>query len=306
MLTKKQKRQQMFDEVPTVQEFSTIPGIYASTPIASNPSLTTSHKLVASPETLQLRVRSAELAEPLVTVDPTFISRRASESPGLPVKVGRLSISAEFQPSVGVYILTGPSAVGKTVTTLALCAWANGAGVPASYISCFEPRSPASKERASMFRDPLLFWANAKKLVILSDERKLIVYDSATLPMKANAKNWVGQGTFAGGMQPSDRDFLDQGSTFAINNNACVILPLNATLVPYVKDLAGAVEGIILINSVGSFSIADRGPTSGREFRDIQIPNAFVQAALTELELGTLRLGSVRSRIRGYSGVNVE
>jgi hypothetical protein len=211
----------------------------------------------------------------------SFTSDAASKGGGISPPAKLMYVSDEFQPAVGVYILCAPNASGKTILSCGIVAWANGARTPASYVSCFEPRSHLGRKADYPYwKDARQFINDARATITKGDKVKLIVYDSATLPMKAYASNFANQATFAGGSQPSDRGFLDELSKLAAEVNACIIIVLNQSLIPYVSDLEGAVEGIITIVDVSSFTYRDRTTSSGRQNVTIQIPLDYVNAAL--------------------------
>jgi len=215
-------------------------------------------------------------------IKPVFRNNDAGTAGNLPAAAPLIYISDDFQPAVGVYIVAAPNASGKTVVTTAIVAWANyNKETPATYYSVFEPRSSFGTRRSSTFAKPLNFLGDVKKVMGPPLKKKLLVFDSATLPMKAYAANYANQATFTGGSQPSDRAFLDALSDLAAENNACIMITLNQSLIPYVADLEGAVEGVItLTKDVRRFKLKDRTSFSSRREKEIVIPIAIVNAAL--------------------------
>jgi hypothetical protein len=260
-----------------------------------------------------------------------FFNSAAAYSPGRPITPAQLIISTEFSPFVGVYIVVGSTATGKTVWSMGMSAWANLSGIPATYVSCFEPRAPLGNKEfvhsvskntaigaveavtgslnlglassAGPFSDPVNFLSDVEDTIAFGNAVKLIIYDSVTLPMKAYAAEWPDQATFTGGSQPSDRGFLDRLTKLANKTQACILVTLNSTLIPYVQSLYGAVEGLITIKDVQNFTYSDRGPISGRMSRQCTIPDAIAQAALNEFELGELRKSSQILARTGFTGL---
>jgi hypothetical protein len=221
----------------------------------------------------------------------------ASRTPGLPVQPKELHIASDLTLVTGVYLFAAPTGSGKTIMSMALVAMANANGVPASYVSCFEPRSNDSPSPTSSvgppFSKPEQFWSDAASQLGKSSSPSLVIYDSCTLPLKcfASGKAYSSQSTFPGGMQPSDRGFIEAGSKLATKTNKCFIVVLNSTLVPYVNELAGATEGLINITSVTSFTYADRSSSSGRRMVEYTIPTPFIEGALSYFNFGPLRKG---------------
>jgi len=264
--------------------------------------LTTYLTVGASPAIpVQSRREAAEL-----TRKPQYVHPAAARSGGLPDIPDRLNISDDFKPAAGVYLLAAPTGAGKTILSMSLVDWANAEGVPATYIYCFEPRRPlwtAGKRR--VFKDPDKFIADAKTVITTGSAPKLVVFDSVTLPIKAWASvpAWRHQSTFQGGMQPSDRGFIDEMMDVTGDTNTCAVLVINSTLVPYVTALSGGAEGIILIRDVGSFSYSDRTSASKRRRKEISIPVQYVDAALDYFKFGTFNQAKTHVWKRGFSGI---
>jgi len=236
-----------------------------------------------------------------------WTSTNAAASGGPPSKPQVIYINDEFTPAVGVYIVAAPTGSGKTILSMSLVAWCNAVGQPATYVSCFEPRSPTWKAASRIvFNDANKFDQDVKAIIPATDQPKLVVFDSATLPIKANASTliWRHQSTFKGGMQPSDRGFLDRLAVVAYERQACIVITLNSTLIPYVDDLAGGAEGIINIIDIGTFSYSDRTSVSARRQRRVTIPTPFVAEALNYFGFGDYRRSKTRLSTRGFVGVN--
>lgn len=227
--------------------------------------------------------RSAIAKESNVTAMFTNNAATTAHVGGVPPPAPLMYVSDDFQPAAGVYILCAPSAAGKTILSCGLAAWANSSGTPSTYISCFEPRSQLGRDdKYKWWQRPAQFISDAEGSLTRGKGKKLIIYDSATLPMKAYASKdeFANQATFSGGSQPSDRGFLDAMSKLAASHQACLVVVLNSSLIPYVADLHGAVEGIINIKDVGSFTYRDRTTFSARKEISVIIPLEFVNAAL--------------------------
>jgi hypothetical protein len=280
---------------------------FIRTKISKGVPLTTDQVLNASPGTgtIKLGPGTAQPKPSLPQILLGVSNTAACLSAGVPPSPPLLPISNEFQPAVGVYLLSGPTGSGKSVLSLSLALWANAQKVPASYVSVFEPRSADIRSGAStLFSIPTQFLDDAAKAISNTPGLKLVIFDSATLPMKANAANpaFEGQATFPGGSQPSDRGFLDSVSRLALKRRACIILDMNSTLIPYVNDLEGAVEGIMTVQNVSSFGIKDRTSYSARTSRTLHVPLEFTNAALSAFNFSQYS-GSTRGfTSRGYRG----
>lgn len=266
-------------------------------PISSVRPITTAERIAQSP--FSMRVNTLTDTPAALTQQAVFNNNAACPGGGIPPTPALLHISDEFQPAVGVYILPGSTASGKSILSSAMIAWANAQGIPASYLYVFEPRAqPFKYNNATKFGQPGDFVQDMTALMMSRgrpSEPELVVIDSATLPMKAysSAPGFEGQSTFSGGSQPSDRGFLDAMSKLAESANTCIILVLNSVLVPYAADLQGAVEGMITVTDVMHFSIQDRTTYSARTPRSLEVPLPFVNAALTQWNFGTYAAGSV-------------
>lgn len=236
-----------------------------------------------------------------------FGNSSAFQGGGIPPSPMLLHISDAFQPSVGVYLLPSSTGSGKSILSSAMVAWANDTGTPASYVYVFEPRAATFAAGKSVkFKDPANFVTDAETLFKLAGPTtsgRLVVFDSATLPLKAYARNFPYQATFPGGSQPSDRGFLDEMSRLATLYSACIILPLNSTLVPYASDLLGAVEGMISITDVMNFTISDRTSYSARTPKAMKVPLDYVNAALSAWNFQPYSKGSATSMNSSRSGI---
>jgi hypothetical protein len=220
---------------------------------------------------------------PRAQPDVVFASVAASAGGGIPPSPPLLAISDDFQPAVGVYLVPGGTASGKSVLTTAITGWANAQDIPATYHYVFEPRArPFKYNNGDRFRISSSFMTDIKAIVNKTASKKLIVVDSATLPMKvySGENEFKNQSTFPGGSQPSDRGFLDMMSKVAEDYNVCFLLTMNNVLIPYAADLAGAVEGLITFVDVMHFSIQDRTTYSARVPKALSVPAIFVNAAL--------------------------
>lgn len=216
---------------------------------------------------------------------------------GPPLVMDTVEIFDGFAPAAGVYLLTGATGVGKTTTLAAIIAWARVNSFHAAHLTVFEPRSPNYTFRGSgsssggdtkRFTDPHAFLGDFKKglppvTAGSAKPRILVGIDSITLPMKAYAKTFDYQATFEGGMQPSDRGFLDKLSNDAVEHNLTIIAVVNVTLVPYVTALAGAVEGLIEILAPGRFRYHDRTAESARRNIEITMPTELTDKVIANI-----------------------
>lgn len=244
----------------------------------------------------------------------TWVNAGAIGVGGPPGKPGFITFAASSDGTpgltlaIGVYLLAAPTGSGKTVQSMALTAWGNASNVPSTMLCVYEPRSPEIKPNESVIFSPETsqgFWAQLKGLLSANtSQNKLIVVDSATLPLKTYAATeaFRQQSTFTGGMQPSDLGFVNEGSRVAMANSACIILVLNSTLVPYASALAGATEGLISIINVGQFSYRDRTAASARQMKTVTIPTTFVDAALAYFGYGVYKASDARFA-SGYEGI---
>jgi hypothetical protein len=228
----------------------------------------------------------------------------AADANGPTLDPGFLTIAPElFEPTIGVYLMLAPTGSGKTILSLALTAWSNANGVPASYISCFEPRtSPYLKGNTNVFASADKFWSDLVK-VIPKVGKKLVIIDSATLPLEAYSKNFPYQPTYAGGMQPSARGFCEMGNNIAIDRTTVLVLIINTSMVPYAQQLTGSVEGYINVADVGAFAYADRSESTGRTLTNITVPVQFVNPALQRFGYGVYSPRISRSFTRQYVGI---
>jgi hypothetical protein len=103
-------------------------------------------------------------------------------------------------------------------------------------------------------------------------------------------------------MQPSDRAFLDALSTMAYEYHCVILGVLNETLIPYVSDLYGAVEGLISVQNVARIVKNDRSPSSRRTDIEIDLNIEAVDATLRAFGYGSYnpsRLGQVGIGTKG-------
>jgi hypothetical protein len=225
------------------------------------------------------------------------------------LEIGDPRSDSSLALACGLYILAAPTGAGKTVLSMALAAWANDSGIPATYVSCFEPRCPKIATMArQLMVEPNLFWDDVRSMMSTSTVPKLVIFDSATLPLKtyASLKAYNNQATFTGGLQPSDRGFLERGYDESRRSNACLIININSISIPYVQQLAAATEGLINITNVASFTYADRSPASKRELRPVVIPTPFVNSALDYFGYGEYNRNSALGWARGFTGVETQ
>jgi hypothetical protein len=280
---------------------------YTAKPVSPGTPLLTSHVLRPEPYKLTNEPRAALANTASAAADTQRWSNpEAARSTGLPSKGQAISVVPGFDLQVGLYILAAPTGAGKTVLTMALTAWLNSLGIPSTYTSCFEPRSPTAISKTGQvmlepFRDPSAFWDNVSAQAPPSPPSRpaVLVYDSGTLPISTyaaqNPKAFTSQPTFPGGMQPSSRAWVDAGYKIAEERRKCIIVVINSSLIPYVNDLAGATEGLITIVDVGTFAYADRSAGSKRAMVEQTIPTPFVDGALQYFGFGPYNATKARS-----------
>lgn len=243
-----------------------------------------------------------------------------------------LVFTPDFSLHVGVYLVIANTAKGKTILTASLAAWANSLGIPACYVSVFEPRSPTFKSRRdtararlgaggeggamadvtglsdvrSPFTDASLFWTDVDSVIAAQKKGSpgIMIFDSITDAIKANAtERFRGQPTYTGGMQPSDRDFLIQGAVRAKYYNVALLLPINSELIPYASTLVGATEGVINVINVRQFAKSDRSGRSGRMEEIVNIPVRFVNSTLNTFGMGDFKENSIGAGSSGFVGL---
>lgn len=229
-------------------------------------------------------------------------------SPGIPKQPPIIKLTEQLSLTVGVYIMTAATGVGKSILGATLCALGNAVNVPSSYLPHFEPRVPPYKQKSAgstVFSRSGAYVSDLRDLLEKAGKRtKLVVCDSATLPLKAYSVTMPGQSTFPGGMQISDRAFLDAISLIAAQTDTVIVLILNETLIPYVSDLYGAVEGHIAVTGPDRLTVSDRSSTSARAEQTVTLPSAYVNA--TTVAFGYGRFKSSRSytsnrEVRGFT-----
>jgi len=278
------------------------------------------------------RVKPGELEAtpaPEVSTEPgKFDSKRISDTHVPAAYEPKLiRINENLSLPTGIFIAPESKGVGKSVFTLALVAWVNGATeYPAQYFPCFEPRAPTYPAKASKvtsgekrartvvsslsevhipFSDPTEFWMDAMSVLKTADPCGLVVFDSATDPLKAiDSEKWRGQPTFTGGMQPSDRDFLNVGALLAKRLNLCIILTINSQLISYASSLAGATEGMLTVKGPNRAIREDRSKQSKRKGTEIIIPDIYVDQATRALGLGAFNKTTSNYSRRGVIGIN--
>jgi hypothetical protein len=201
---------------------------------------------------------------------------------GPPIKPPQIKLFEEFQPARGIYIVTSDTGVGKTATLMGLVMYANAIGIPATYVSVFEPRETAGADEH--FKAGKQFIAALEKVVLKADNLRILAIDSITGPLKDFSSNYPDQSTFAGGMQPSDRAFLVEGARKLTNANLVGFWSVNKRLVPYVDDLAGSTEGLIDVIAPGRFRFHDRTIQSKRKKgATINVPPEIMEEVFRQL-----------------------
>jgi hypothetical protein len=219
-----------------------------------------------------------------------FVNDAAAPAPGLPLTPPELILASGFTLVEGVYLVTSPTGAGKSVSVATIVAMANAKGIPSTYITHFEPRVRVHRLNSTThepyFSNPTQYLSDLRKTVTKSEQSKVIALDSITLPLKAHSASFPSQATFQGGMQPSDRAFLDALSTLAYEYHCVFLGVLNETLIPYVNDLYGAVEGLIKVQNVARISKNDRSPSSRRTDIEISLNLEAVNGTLIEFGYG--------------------
>lgn len=201
---------------------------------------------------------------------------------GPPVKPPQVKLFEEFQPARGIYLVTSETGIGKTATLMGLVMYANAIGVPATYVSVFEPRE--TEGAGTYFQAGRNFSATLEKVCLHSSVLRIFAIDSITGPLKDFSSTYPDQSTFAGGMQPSDRAFLVEGARRMVQSNLIGLWAVNKQLVPYVDDLSGSTEGLIEVLQPGVFRFHDRTPQSKRKKgAKIVIPADIMQEVFTLL-----------------------
>lgn len=159
--------------------------------------------------------------------------------------------------SPGLYVMYGPRAVGKTLTSLALAAWLLAAGVRAVYRYVLEPRSLHAQDLLSPTS-----WQNYLSEGFEVATGGVLIIDSMTyvlsmLPGIADSRD-LADTTYPGGLKPRDVMGALAHDALARRANVALIATLNSDLFPVVKDLEGATEGQIQVMSPGVVKHRDR------------------------------------------------
>jgi hypothetical protein len=274
-------------------------------------ALTTAGAMMTQPTTVLISSRiDPATANARLTNAAIWKSAKAALTGGPPIApdyitFGDARTASSLALACGLYILAAPTGAGKTVLSMALTGWANDSGIPATYVSCFEPRCPTIKGTGTeLMVDPSAFWNDADGMFVSNPNPKMVIFDSATLPLKAYASSKIynNQATFPGGLQPSDRGFLERGYALSRKYNACIIININSISIPYVAQLAAATEGMLTLSNVASFSYADRSPSSKREMRSVTIPVPYVDAALDYFGFGSFTPSTSRGFTSSFIG----
>lgn len=236
-----------------------------------------------------------DIAEPASSAPPepmTYVNKELASAPGVLKQPDRITIFPGLALSCSVYIVTSATGAGKSVTTAALCGLANANKVPATYLYHFEPGSEpvltgAGLNLSEVFCDAKSYLTDlethlrlVKRAAPPAQPRGLLALDSITDPLKAYSFEYAGQGTFEGGMQISDRIFLDRLSYLASRANIAILAVINSSLIPYADKLYGATWGRITVLNARTIVVEDRSEASGRAAKQVQLPESAVRATL--------------------------
>jgi len=207
--------------------------------------------------------------------------------------------------SQGIYLVPGPTSGGKTLLCKGIVAWANDCGIPATYLSTFEPHSPRIDVGGiDLFVKPQDYWIDMEKMIVPASTPtvvRVIVGDSITLPILEYPAQ-RGEATMKGGMQPRNRAFLALGNTLASKYNLCLLLTVNQNQIPFIAELSGAIEGIINVIDVGRFEMIDRVKGMRRQSRYVALPNAIVNAVLAQGGYASYSSTTTQSNVIGFGG----
>lgn len=169
------------------------------------------------------------------------------------LKVGAKLEIGDLKLRTGVYIMSSPTAGGKTTTCIKLLAYISGR--TSSAVEMYYVGEPESEEEMT-FED--------LKATAITKNRVYII-DSMTMAMLKVASDAKGQVIFKGGLLPAYVVTLLDLNIHCIKRGVCVIITMNETLFPVV-DLSGATQGRIDISGRTSVRVSDRSNRAGYTF----------------------------------------
>lgn len=158
----------------------------------------------------------------------------------------------------GLYLLFGPKASGKTVTSLAFAIWAKETGLVTTFCYMMEPRARLG---ADLMKETN--WDDAYRELLKRNQGGVLVLDSLTyLIAKLSAVREVEQDlsrvTYAGGLAPRDVLGVLTHDHMARAANVAVVATVNSELFPVIDKLEGAAEGQMILRSPGVYSFRSR------------------------------------------------
>lgn len=220
-----------------------------------------------------------------------------------PQSVPLLSLPDTFpKVSCGLYIATGATASGKSVTAAAFARSCARAGVNSGYLYAFEARQTLGAFQRRVEGDVVVSVSpgefaylipklTAAEWKVYDLDRwynglgnpSILVIDSMTLPMRAYAadvvKGRAGEPTMSQGMQPSDIAFCERMQAWAVERKLVIIGVVNYDLVPFADKLEGIVEGIFKVRRPGVFDIRNRVT---RQSTEVTLPQEDLDYALRD------------------------
>jgi len=199
----------------------------------------------------------------------------------------------------GLYLIVGPTAVGKSLTALGLAVWLNQSGVATSYTYAYEPGSEdeLSVEHLTVKEHTDLL--DRRTLVALNpgaDKKRkrpngAAVFDSLTLALKALPavpilSEMLGDAAYTGGLTGPDIAGAVAHGTYAWKKKVALIAVVNNELVPITGKLGGAIQGVFQVRGPGVMSNLDR---ADRRSRVVEVPSDAMDIAARALGYGKFR-----------------
>jgi len=118
---------------------------------------------------------------------------------------------------------------------------------------------------ADAFKSRLRLDAFASAVANDKATTRVWVVDSISLPLRAHSRGTdkatagrKGEATMAGGLQPSDVDFVVAMEAIALDLNIAILGIINTDLVPFSDKLEGVTEGLISVEGPGVFRYRQR------------------------------------------------
>jgi hypothetical protein len=184
-----------------------------------------------------------------------------------------------FPLGAGLYLTSGPPAVGKTALLLGMSFWFKDKGVPYDYSYVCEPLAPRVAELMSP--SGWTTWLKSKLVhpgrVVLVDS---VTYTLRLLQQVTDLVPFLSNATYKEGLTPQDIIGVLLHDAMAVQARCALICTLNSSLFPAVDKLEGASFGKINVVSPSEFEVRDR--LTRKSVRYI-VPNEYISQAFETL-----------------------